>query len=657
MIIKHRNTFYKLLLLLCCFLHGYHAVAQTASVKVSQWHGFQKNEFSLQGAQGYFVAPEKPLPGNPWVWRAHFPDWHIAIDSILLSRGFHVAYINTNDLFGHPKAMMLWDDFYHYLVDNHHFAPKVALEGVSRGGLYVYGWAKRNPDKVSCIYAEAPVCDFTSWPGGKGTGIGASPAWEKLLGLYGFTEEEALRFSDQPKDNLEALAAFKVPVYHAIGLEDQVVPVAENTFALAENYAKLGGPATIYPMTRGKQALEGHHFPIENPELIADFIEQHTLPVAYPLKKDDFVHQFGGLSNLLYKIKVDKTATVAFLGGSITANKGWRNKVCQFLEERFPETQFQFIHAGIPSLGSLPHAFRLEQDVLDKGKIDLLFVESAVNDYANSTPEQTQRRALEGIIRHSMNKYPDINIILMAFADEFKLADYKAGKHPTEVKVHQELAVAYQLPFINLAEEVYRRIEAGEFTWAYDFKDLHPSPFGQTVYYQTIKYLLREQLLKVPPKGIEKVKLSKPLEKENYAQGRYLNIAQAQNKDGFTLHPSWTPEDSASTRAGFVQVPMWVGTEPGAAFELPFEGNVIGMAVAAGPDAGIIQYSIDGGPAQKIDLFTQWSGFLHIPWYHLFTDKLSAGKHQLTVTIANEKNEASTGNACRIVYFLVNDKQ
>ena len=111
----------------------------------TRWKGFEKVEFPFESTTAWYVKPEQPLPGNPWVWRAHFPGWHTEMDSILLSRGFHVAYVNTNDLFGHPKAMRLWDQFYDYLTMEKGFAPKVALEGVSRGGLYVYGWAKRNP--------------------------------------------------------------------------------------------------------------------------------------------------------------------------------------------------------------------------------------------------------------------------------------------------------------------------------------------------------------------------------------------------------------------------------------------------------------------------------------------------------------------------------
>jgi predicted Zn-dependent protease len=100
------------------------------------------------------VKPVKPLEGKPWVWRAHFLEWHTDADSNLLSRGFHVAYVNTNDMFGAPAAMQIWNAFHAYMVSKG-FAERVALEGVSRGGLYIYNWSKRNPLKVACIYAEA----------------------------------------------------------------------------------------------------------------------------------------------------------------------------------------------------------------------------------------------------------------------------------------------------------------------------------------------------------------------------------------------------------------------------------------------------------------------------------------------------------------------
>ena len=624
--------------------------------KITRWNGFEKVLFKMDSLTAFYINPKKTIAGNPWIWRAHFPAWHTQIDSILLERGFHIAYINTNNLFGHSKAMMVWDRFYNYLVSKKHFASKVALEAVSRGGLYAYGWAKRNPSKVNCIYAEAPVCDYTSWPGGKGEGKGSPNDWEKLLKVYGFTEEQALQYKDQPKDNLEALAAFKVPILHVIGLQDSIVPYEENSFVLVNNYIKAGGTATVIPMVKGRQELSGHHFSIENPEALADFIYRNSVPVKNILKSENFIHSYGNLNNILYLIQNKREATVAFLGGSITNMNGWRNKVSGCLQELFPETKFTFINAGIPSLGSVPDAFRLQKDVLNRGRIDLMFIESAVNDYVNGTSREQQRRALEGIIRHAYASNPYMNLVMMAFADEDKIADYKEGKIPTEIKVYDDLAKHYQLPFINLAEEISRRIFNKEFTWEDDFKNVHPSLFGQELYFATIKAMFQKEFSDTKPADLIRVKLPSLFEKHAYANGAYVSIGKALIKNDFFINPCWRPEDSARTREGFVNVPVLSGQKPGAKVEFSFKGTAVGIAVLSGPDAGIIKYSIDGKAEQQVDLFTKWSKNLHLPWYLILGGNLSPGNHFLRIKIADNHHPQSKGTSCRIVYFLVNNE-
>ncbi|WP_031528383.1 SGNH/GDSL hydrolase family protein [Dyadobacter crusticola] len=626
-----------------------HVIVAQNPEKTTSWKGFEKVTFTFENREAWYIKPAKEIPGKPWVWRAHFPTWHTEMDSILLSRGFHIAYVNTNDMFAHPQAMQVWDAFYDYLVKQKQFAPKVALEGVSRGGLYVYGWAKRNPDKVSCIYAEAPVCDPKSWPGGKGKGPGSEKDWAEWLKLFGVNEEQAAKFTDIPLNDLAGLAAYKVPVVHVIGLNDKLVPPAENSDLLIENYQQLGGPVAVYPMTRGEQTLEGHHFPIEHPEFFASFIEQNSVPVAKPLPHEPYMEVNAGLKNAFEKFKTTRKGTVAFLGGSITHNPGWRNKTSQYLQERFPDTEFTFIAAGIPSLGSTPHAFRFSRDVLSKGTPDLLFLESAVNDRGNGFSEKAQVRALEGIVRQMHAVNPKANVVLMAFAEPLKNADYEKGKEPKEVAVHQRIARYYGTAFINLAKEVYDRIKAGEFSWEYDFKDLHPSPFGQEIYFQTIKELLKKDFSNAEISG----QFPTAIDKFSYEKASYHSIEEAKNRNAFTLNPSWKPATELSTREGFVGVPMLVGETANASFELPFKGRGVGIAIISGPDAGIISYAIDGKKPKMLDLFTRWSTQLHLPWYLMLDDELSAGKHTLTVTISSEKNTESIGTACRIVHFLV----
>ncbi len=622
----------------------------SARQTTTDWKGFEKETFTFQDREAWVIKPKTALTGKPWVWRAHFPDWHTEMDSILVDRGFHIAYVNTNNLFGHPGALLIWDDFYEYLVDRRGFAPKVALEAVSRGGLYAYGWAKRNPEKVSCIYAEAPVCDPKSWPGGKGAGKGSPSDWEKWLGLYGFTETQALDFKDIPLEQLEGLAAYKVPVLHVVSLRDKIVPNEENTDRLIANYIKLGGPATVYPMTRGEQQLEGHHFKIEDPALFADFVQRHSYPVRKPLPGKAYIENNGGIRYALQQFEVEKKGTVAFLGGSITHNPGWRTKMIQYLQERFPDTAFEFISAGIPSLGSTPHAFRFGTDVLAKGVPDLLLVESAVNDRTNGFREKAQIRALEGICRLAYAANPKVDIVLMAFADPDKFGDYDAQKEPVEVRVHQTVARHYGFPFINLSQEVYDRVKAGEFSWKYDFKDLHPSPFGQELYFQSLKTLLRSQEL-IAAGPIRK--LPELLDPFSYTRASYGSLANATKLTGFRIDPSWTPVKKVATRSGFVNVPMLVAHEPGASLTYRFKGKAVGIALVSGPDAGIITYQIDGKKPRKLDLFSQWSQQLHLPWYLVLDDELTEGNHTLTLSILPERNEKSEGSACRIVHFLV----
>ncbi|WP_221389830.1 GDSL-type esterase/lipase family protein [Dyadobacter sp. NIV53] len=649
-----RNTV-KWILSLLYILAGFEVFGQSGGKNIPEaltnWKGFEKHEFEFENRNAWYVKPNQALPGNPWVWRAHFPTWHTEMDSILLTRGFHIVYVNTNDMFGHPKAMQVWDDFYDYLVREKQFAPKVALEGVSRGGLYVYGWAKRNPDKVSCIYAEAPVCDPKSWPGGKGKGPGSEKDWASWLEQYGLTEKEAESFNDTPLNDLSGLAAFKVPILHVIGLEDKLVPPAENSDLLVQNYLKLGGPVSVYPMTRGEQTLEGHHFSIEHPEFFANFIYENSVPVQKPLPSSAYIEVNQGLGNAYEKFKTAKRGTVAFLGGSITHNPGWRNKTAQYLQEHFRETEFTFITAGIPSLGSTPHAFRFEKDVLSKGIPDLLFVEAAVNDRTNGFTEKAQIRALEGILRQMYFKNPKAGTVIMAFADPDKNADYDDGKEPVEVAVHQKIASYYGASYINLAKEVYDKMKAGEFSWKYDFKDLHPSPFGQEIYFQTIKELLRL----TPEQAYKDIELPTAIDKFSYEKAGYRPVAEAKKLAGFKVDPNWKPKDNVSTREGFVNVSMLVSESAGSSFEFDFKGQGVGIAIISGPDAGKVSYSIDGKKAQTLDLFTQWSTQLHLPWYLMLNDGLLSGKHTLKLSIVSDKNEKSIGNACRVVYFLVNE--
>ena len=239
----------------------------------SEWHDFERVDFQLEGMKCLLVKPKEVAPGRPWIWRARFFGHEPQADIALLNEGFHLAYCDVGGLYGNSAAVERWNKYHEFLTQELGLSEKPALEGMSRGGLIIYNWASANPDKVACIYADAPVCDFKSWPGGKGKGKGSEGDWKRLLEAYELTEEEAMAFEKNPIDGLKPLAEAKVPLLHVVGDADKVVPVEENTAILEKRYQTLGGSIEVIH----KPGVGHHPHSLKDPTPIVEFVLKHSV--------------------------------------------------------------------------------------------------------------------------------------------------------------------------------------------------------------------------------------------------------------------------------------------------------------------------------------------------------------------------------------------
>ncbi len=622
----------------------------------TDYHGFKCLNFKFEGRDAKIVFPSNAEKSRHWIWRARFWGHEPQTEIALLGKGFHLVYIDAADLCGNHDAVLLWNRFYDFLIREYQLNTKTVLEGFSRGGLYIYNWGSENVEKVACIYADAPVCDLRSWPGGKFKGIGSPSDWKQHLEKYNLTEESAKDFKEMPIYNARKLAEARVPVLHVCGATDEVVPIDENTYVLEKTYKDAGGKIQIIV----KEGIGHHPHSLKDPAPIVRFILSNTSPElldeALTFESKMAINFRGNMDNCLIKFEKEKKGRVAFLGGSITFGSGWRDIVCDYLRKRFPSTEFDFINAGIPSTGSTPGALRFSRDVLSKGTIDLLFEEAAVNDATNGFKPEKQIRGMEGIINQAIRSNPMINIVMLHFVDQDKMADYNNGKTPEVITQHEKVADYYAIPSINFAKEVNDRILNGEFTWRNDFKNLHPSPFGQEVYFRTIKYFFETSWKNSTAiQQIPKLLPNKLLDSFSYIKGHFDPLENAKLDNSWSYIKSWKPTDNVSTRSGFVNVPVLEATKPGATLKLKFAGKAIGLFITSGPDAGLLEYSIDGSDFKAIDQFTQWSRQLHLPWVIMLDDELTEGKHTLVLRVASDKNPVSTGNACRIHQFVVNN--
>ena len=628
------------LVLLCLIT----SLAVQAQEKKSEWNGCDRYDFTFKNRQATVVVPKKAAKGNPWIWRPAFFDAFPSVDKALLEKGFHIVYYDVTHLYGSPRAVSLGTEFYKDITDRYGLSPKVTLEGFSRGGLFAFNWAAQNTDKVACIYVDAPVCNVFSWPGRKNATL-----WNDLLKEWNLTDAEMEHFKGNPIDNLAPIAAAGIPIISVCGDSDQTVPYKENMDVVRSRYLAAGGPVEVIL----KKGCDHHPHSLDNPEPVVDFIlrqqPEYEKYLHYTLR--------GSLQNSFRKFEKERRARVAFLGGSITEMNGWRNMVEQQLQQRFPYTQFEWVEAGIGSTGTTPGSFRLQHDILSKGKIDLLFVEAAVNDDTNGFSALEQVRGMEGEVRHALESNPEMDIVMLHFIYDPFIPLIARRQMPDVILNHERVANHYLIPSVNLCQEIGERMQDGEFTWD-DFGGTHPKPFGHKFYAAAIGHLFDEMWKGVSPEGpiVTHEIPVKPLDTYSYYNGDFIALEKARLNKGWKLVGNWHPDNKAEKRNGFVDVPMLEATRPGDRLTLDFRGKAIGIFCVSGPSAGILEYSVDGVPFKELDTFTQWSHNLYIPWVYMLETELEDTDHKLVLRISKKKNPASMGTECQIRNFVVNGK-
>jgi lysophospholipase L1-like esterase/pimeloyl-ACP methyl ester carboxylesterase len=261
-------------LIACAVYHqitGQDFTGELPSTSTTDWNGFTALNFEVAGRMCYLVEPKTPLPGNPWIWRTEFSGSDAQADKAVLAKGYYLAFMDAHDMYGAPAALNLFDQVYDVLKAQYHLAPKMVLEGFGSGALDAFNWAARHPDRVALIYADSPVCDFKSWPGGKGKAKTDPKAWGQVLRSYGFTEEQALAYTGNLVNNLAPLARAKIPILGVYGEADAEVPPEENILLVQQRYQQLGGEIRLIAKP------DAGHYPqsLADPAPIIDFITAH----------------------------------------------------------------------------------------------------------------------------------------------------------------------------------------------------------------------------------------------------------------------------------------------------------------------------------------------------------------------------------------------
>jgi len=368
---------------------------------ISSFYGYSCADFTFKNRNCKVVSPKTVTDGQPWVWRARFWGHEPQTDIALLERGFHIVYMDVSEMYGNEESIKLWNLFYDYM-QNVGMSKKVVLEGMSRGGIYAYNWALQNATKVAAVYADAPVLDIKSWPGGLGKGPGSKDDWTLFKNDFNLTEEQAKIFKNSPLDNAELIAKGGYPMLHVVGDADEVVPVDENTNPFEIRIKNAGGNITVIH----KKGIGHHPHSLANPTPIVDFILKSTgyktkfsiIPTpsaeyrsaAGWKKGTDWWVQNEEINQLL---KAEKKLDIIFLGNSITQGIGGeRPSVTYKAGKPYFDKSFigyHWVSAGISGDRTQHILWRLKNGNYASSHPKLLVLTIGVNNFNEDSGEET----------------------------------------------------------------------------------------------------------------------------------------------------------------------------------------------------------------------------------------------------------------------------
>src|SRR5438093_5270152 len=185
---------------------------------------------------------------------------------------------------------------------------------------------------------------------------------------------------------------------------------------------------------------------------------------SHAAASDELVHavecrERSGLPNVLSKLKAGADVRIAYFGGSITAQDGWRPKTLNWFRQHFPNARVKEINAAIGGTGSDLGVFRLQHDVLEH-KPDLLFIEFAVND--DGAPTQQIYRCMEGIVRQTWRHDPNTDICFVYTLAGDMLETLQREQFPSSASAMEKVADHYAIPSIHVGLEVARLEKAGK---------------------------------------------------------------------------------------------------------------------------------------------------------------------------------------------------
>lgn len=190
------------------------------------------------------------------------------------------------------------------------------------------------------------------------------------------------------------------------------------------------------------------------------------------------------LAKAMKKVANGEDITVGVIGGSITQgssatdhNNCYAELFHKYWVEKFPQSNVNFVNAGIGGTNSYLGVHRVDTQLLDS-KLDVVIVEFSVND----TDKLMNKYSYDSLVRKILNcdSQPAVMLLFTTQEDGTSLWE-----------THKEIGAAYDLPMLSYRAVVYPEVSAGTLDWKDISPDnIHPNDEGHKLIGQLVSRYL-----------------------------------------------------------------------------------------------------------------------------------------------------------------------
>lgn len=371
----------------------------------------------------------------------------------------------------------------------------------------------------------------------------------------------------------------------------------------------------------------------------------------------------AGLPNFFAKANKGGEYKIGYLGGSITAQPGYRVKSLAWLNKTWPKSKFTEINAAIGGTGSDLGVLRIDHDVF-VDKPDLLFVEFAVND--GGAPPADIVRQMEGIVRKTWKNFPTCDIVFVYTFTLALMPDLKTNYFNRSAATMEVVADHYGIPTIHMGLEAVRlegegkllmkapeakleRVSGDELNLAskvavgpdgkipFSKDGVHPyTDTGHQLYQEAIERSF-PLIVKASASAAPHATLKAPLDAKNLENTVMLTMDKAKMSGPWTRLPV---NEGLGKQFSNRMDSLWKG-EPGATLTFKWKGPAAKIYDLLGPDGGVIEITVDGktSKARKIDGYCTYN---RLAMTTLATGLDEKSVHEVTVKVLDEKLDKSS---------------